>query len=535
MSRRSHGALIALDNLQAARETLAGHRGDVPPGFAGTLPIDARRCDFLFPHLQRDPANFLIESRNTRDNLIRLGQTMHETNTDPGGDSVIPAAYTYFAQFVDHDISLDQTLASLPKLIDPELMPLTFREARNRLRNMRTAALDLESVYGPPSPYSAGKMQLGKVTVLDGKRRPLLRPAGKDDYNDLPRETRSGDIEHDRAPLTGDPRCDENTIIQQLHVAFLRAHNALVDQGRTFHEARAALSQHYQHIVIHDFLNRIADKATVDGILQKGNRFYDVLDEPFFVPLEFTTAAYRFGHCMVRTKYDFNLNFNSSGVTGTQPANLGLLFTFTALSGRLGDFDTLPENWIIEWENFVDAGRPFNKARRICTKLVEPLFDLPKLLGIPEQGDGARLAVRNLLRGYLMRVPTGQAVAEALGHSPLEPNELEAAAASPEQLHVLRETGFGQRTPLWYYILAEASARAEGQHLGPTGSALVAEVLIGLVRQSRDSILRNTDWKPTLPRADPSTFTLSDLLRLAGCLGNNAGEPSVSRPSEHDG
>src|SRR5262249_2822713 len=212
------------------------------------------------------------------------------------------------------------------------------------------------------------------------------------------------------------------------------------------------------------------------------------------------------------------LNFNGSGQAGAEPAGLDRLFTFTALSGQLGDHDTLPENWIIEWENFVDAGAPFNKARRIDTKLVEPLFHLPNLQGVPEQGDGARLAVRNLLRGYLLRMPTGQAVARELGLEPLGPEEINAAAASDEQIQALGDGGFLERTPLWFYILAEAAAQAEGRHLGAVGSSVVAEVLVGLVRRSKDSILRTKDWKPTLPAAEPGLYTLPDLLRLAGEL-----------------
>ena len=154
----------------------------------------------------------------------------------------------------------------------------------------------------------------------------------------------------------------------QLHLAFLKAHNQLVAQGRTFEQARRLLRQHYQHLVIHDFLKRSADPAIVDRILQHGNRVYDALAEPFFLPLEFTVAAYRFGHTMVRDTYDFNLNFS--------PAPLGLLFTFTALSGELGDFDTLPDNWIIQWERFVGPGGGRNKARRIDTKLANGLFHL---------------------------------------------------------------------------------------------------------------------------------------------------------------
>jgi hypothetical protein len=222
---------------------------------------------------------------------------------------------------------------------------------------------------------------------------------------------------------------------------------------------------------------------------------------------------------MIRKDYDFNLNFNTSGQPGTIRASLDLLFTFTALSGGLGfgqGEETLPDNWIVEWEHFVDAGQPFNKARRFDTRLVEPLFVLRDTLGEPLP-DEARLAVRNLLRGYLLRMPTGQAVARALKVKALTKKEIENATASNEQRSVLQESGFNQRTPLWYYILAEAAAQTNGKRLGEVGSILVAEVLIGLIRRSENSILAEKDWTPTLG-SKPKEFNLPDLLKLAGVL-----------------
>ena len=116
-------------------------------------------------------------------------------------------------------------------------------------------------------------------------------------------------------------------------------------------------------------------------------------------------------------------------------------------------------------------------------------------------------------------MPTGQAVAGALGLTPLTPAEITAAVASDEQAEVLDHAGYLTRTPLWYYLLAEA-AHGGGHRLGPVGSTIVAEVLIGLVRRSKDSILTDANWNgPTLPSAQPGTFILADLLRLAGVLG----------------
>lgn len=534
MPRLAHGATISLDVFRKATRDVASRSADVPFAFAAALPADVQDFDFLFPALQDDPANLLPEAPETREHLIRLGQTMRDTGGADSGDSDIPAAYTYFGQFVDHDVTLETASATADQLVAPGLVPLSLDDIRDRIRNLRTATLDLDSVYGLPAPRDGEKMQIGPVTSLNGNTKPLLRPVGKGDDNDVPREGRApGDIEHDRAALIGDPRNDENTVIAQMQVAFLKAHNALIDKGCTFEQARTMLRQHYQHIVIEDFLPRICHPEIVREIVQNGPKIYDAMAEPFFLPLEYAVAAYRFGHSMIRTDYDFNLNFNTSGEPNTFPATLGLLFTFTALGGQLGDHDTLPDNWIIEWERFVDVGAPFNRARLLDTKLVEPLFELPDMAGVPEKGDKARLAVRNLLRGYLLRMPTGQAVAGAIQAagwpiSVLTPDQILEGAASEEQAQVLQESGFLERTPLWYYILAEAAVLGSGQHLGPVGSILVAEVLVGLVRRSEDSILRTKGWSPNLPCATPGRFELSDLLRLSGGLPPL--EPGPSEP-----
>ena len=511
MPRLPHGKTITLDDFRNARDTLTARSADIPLGFAVAEPLTTQDFGFLFPELQQNPANLLPQSSATRNALVELGREMLDENPESDEDADIPAAYTYFGQFVDHDITLEAQSAELPELVAPDLVPLSLGQIQNDLQNARTSTLELDSVYGLPAPRVGAKMQLGTVSEFGS------RPPGKDDFNDLPREGRSSNPELDRAAKIGDERNDENTIIAQLHVAFLRAHNALVDGGRTFGAARRVLRQHYQHIVLHDFLKRIADPQVVDETIQQ-NRVYLPDPDNTFMPLEFSVAAFRFGHSMVRAEYDFNLNF--------LPASLGLLFTFTALSGQLGEFDTLPENWIIQWPNFVDVDEPATRTRRIDTKLVEPLFTLPDLRGQPRQGDRARLAVRNLLRGYLLRLPTGQAVARALRQKlsgvrdipVLGPNRIRNGAASPDQVQKLEAGGFVERTPLWYYILAEAAVLEDGQRLGPVGSTIVAEVLVGLVRRSENSILRITDWEPTLPSAQPGTFTLTDFLRVARVL-----------------
>ncbi len=480
---------------------------------------DLHAVGFLFPELQKDARHLLPQDPSTVARLVALGRTMRDpqpASPDDPGNTDVPAAYTYFGQFVDHDITRDNRSATLPRLMDPNLVPMTPAAITSALHNERTGTLDLDSVYdwpAPRDPADRDRMALGRVSPVASNGVRLRRPLGKDDDNDLPRQGRSGDPNQDRAARIGDPRNDENVVISQLQVAFLKAHNELVRQGHDFDAARTILRQHYQHVVVHDFLPRVADPAIIHDIVDNGAKAYNPATRRLFMPLEFSVAAFRFGHSMIRNAYDYNVNFNFQAV----PATLELLFAATAFSGELVGFDTLPESWIVEWERLIPADRRYDRARRIDTKLSEFLFDLRDIQGLPPLGDGARLAVRNLLRGYLLRMPTGQAVARALGLEPLTPTELEAAASSPPQVEALRSGGFVDRTPLWYYVLAEATLGG-GQRLGPVGSTIVADVLVGLVRHSADSILGQPDWRPTLPSARPGTFELRDLLAFAGVL-----------------
>ena len=530
MPRLAHGSVPNTDDVTKARSDLAEASADIPLAFAVAPPIDLHDFDFMFPTLQNSAANLLPVSAETVKQLKQLGRTMADRDElGAKHDSTIPAAYTYFGQFVDHDITLEaQTTSvgtSVPKLIATSMAPQDLAQIRNELRNVRSATLDLDSVYNapaPPDPRNGAKMRIGRVSDTGSTELPSKKPKGKGPDNDLPRRNRSSDPLRDREALIGDPRNDENTIVAQLHLAFLKAHNALVDEGRTRAQARRLLRQHYQHLVVHDYLKRIVDPAIVDKIVTEGNRWFHALGEPFFMPLEFSVAAFRFGHTMVRGGYDFNLNFNTSGKPGTFPADLGLLFTFSALSGDLGDFDTLPHNWIIEWESILDGAKgDAGMARRFDTALASVggagLFALSTETGEPlTPPDAGRLAVRNLLRGYRLRMPTGQAVAKHMKLPVLTAAQLRATAISADQREKLEP--FVRRTPLWYYILAEAKHHG-GDRLGPVGGTMVAEVLVGLVRRSQDSILARPDWKPSLPSAAPGKFELSDLLRFAGVLG----------------
>jgi hypothetical protein len=138
---------------------------------------------------------------------------------------------------------------------------------------------------------------------------------------------------------------------------------------------------------------------------------------------------------------------------------------------------------------------------------------VPTLHTLP--GDGGSLPFRNLKRGVMLGLPSGQDVAKAMKiKHPLTPDEI---ATGPDG-DVAKKHGLHLTTPLWYYILKEAQQRGNGERLGPVGATIVSEVFVGLVHGDHLSYLwvRGRHWKPELPAKTPGGFTMADLLRFVG-------------------
>ena len=139
-------------------------------------------------------------------------------------------------------------------------------------------------------------------------------------------------------------------------------------------------------------------------------------------------------------------------------------------------------------------------ARKIDTRLAPTLGDMPN------EGNAEadrikellkHLARRNLRRGYQLSLPTGQALARALGIQPLSHDEL-SRDNSPKMTAALEQGGFFERTPLWYYVLKEAEVREGGERLGELGSRIVAETIIGVMLTDPESYLtKDHSWDPS--------------------------------------
>jgi hypothetical protein len=223
------------------------------------------------------------------------------------------------------------------------------------------------------------------------------------------------------------------------------------------------------------------------------------------MPVEFQGACYRMGHSMVRPSYRANL----AGDHG-QPF---FAMVFDPAAGG-ADPDDLrggaraPRRFI-GWQTFFDFGDGQVKPnKRIDTKLSTPLFNLP-LGAIASHDPPTALAQRTLLRHLTWSLPSGQAIARALGLPALSKADLSLLAPYGHRLD--------RSTPLWLYILREAEVAADGLHLGPVGGRIVAEVLIGLMESDPGSYLAaDPGWTPTLPARTKGAFDMVDLLTFAG-------------------
>jgi hypothetical protein len=479
---------------------------------------------------------------NTPDAPISIAEEDDENPT-------IPAGYTYFGQFVDHDLTFDPA-SFLQQLNDP-----------NALVDFRTPRFDLDCVYGR-GPADQPYLYKGPERVHFALGKPIGN-AG-DNKVDLPRVDHG---EGDRFALIGDKRNDENKIVSQIQSLFLQFHNKVfdkvvagfpnLDKDSAFGEAQRIVRWTYQWIVLNDYLKRICDPE-IYGTMQpdvkvhKGPKlnFYHSHDDGF-IPVEFAAAAYRFGHSMVRPSYKLNDIAISTATfkLGGTPFDFARIPVFQPQSSpntlaMNGFGQEMPQDWGIKWNFFFGVHKKGDKRKipqpsyRIDSKLVDPLAMLPEFASqFPNEEPHtlktriASLAFRNLIRGVSMGLPSGESIAAMMG---LETKDI----VSPDELWKFRfkatqktkrekwdegEALFNNpknqkwlegSTPLWFYILKEAEMKADGERLGKVGSTIVAETFYGLMWADHYSYLfQQPKWKPSDEKiglsADPDMLELT--------------------------
>jgi Animal haem peroxidase len=437
-----------------------------------------------------------------------------ETEPDPEENPGIPAAYTYLGQFVDHDLTFDPVSQLRERL--------TTKSQLQALVDFRTPRFDLDNLYGHGPDDQPYMYEDDGIHLLPGA--PIQGSPFDPGAVDLPRGPNG------RA-LIGDPRNDENRIVAQLHAIFLRFHNRVVDHlggspDVSFPLAREQVRWHYQWLLVHDFLPTILPKEIYDSVFPDSwpspavPRLRE--DDLPLMPVEFSVAAYRFGHSMVRPRYKLN-------EATTRPI-------FTGIPGDrddLGGFRPIPANFAIDWHHFIDLGDGAGAVTpqlsyKIDTSLVNPLGKLPPQIAV----DPSILALRNLERGLTFQLPSGQRIAEALGLTPLTDDELVIGKATADSTRKPMKDiapGFAGNAPLWAYLLSEAQVTswknnagtglAENDipiRLGPVGGRLVAEVFASLLRGDRTSYLyADPAFAPIADYTRNGTFGLAELINVA--------------------
>jgi len=446
----------------------------------------------------------------TDDHLVALGTAMLQNNW-PSQDSPIPAGYTYLGQFIVHDV--------------------TYFQSRND--NLRSPALDLDSVAGlnGERPGADVLFALGCTTFIGA---PLPE--------DLPRHRAGADI---GLPLIEDDRNDDFLPLAQIHLLLLKFYNAIArhvghgcwpapgDAAVFARLVRRCWVEHFQSVVLHDYLPRLIDPATYEDVMVNKRKLVRLdPDDTAWMPLEFPAALGRFGHGMIRDSYaDWNRHQPGAGTN----VNSFIGLSYRNSETQLSEFGyALPGNWISNWFRLFDfAAGPYAslasppiRAGRIDTRIAPQLGSLPTRIRDHDKAEPVppafNLAVETLKRNRTLQLQPAQAAIAKINAIPgiLQVAELSAAqlvggeSAAVVQAfndHPMLKT----QTPLWYYMLKEADLLGGGQRLGPLASRVVMEVLHAAIEASEFSILDDETWRPTLPSLSGSHFTMPDLIAFS--------------------
>lgn len=452
MSRLPHG-LSRLDLLMTCQMEEEAHGTPLPSTF-GRL---------------KSPANPVRLQVLTHEKLIAI---LEKVALDMGRDKDLsgeaPAGMTFFGQFVDHDVTLDATSA------------LGSRISPASILNVRTPALDLDCVYGAgpeASPHLYGTGDTANFLLYGNAKNP----------HDLARTVGHG------TAMIGDPRNDENKIISQIQANFVALHNILMarcladpdfhaeirgcahmgmseddwsmnvpDRAMVFEEVRRFIRMHYQWVVWNELLPGFVDQACLD---EARNKDLFGADAPI-MPVEFSGAAYRFGHATAQADYRLR---DSDAAQASMMDILGF--------GQRDD--------VVEMAHFFDIdGKAAQRARPVGTTLGKPLTALPfihekvHLRDIDHEltlAQSQNLPLRNMLRDrYTYQLTNGEKMRDWMR------SELHLNAPDVEIHPHLKKNGI-TKTPLWLYCLQEAEQCGGGKLTG-VGGAIVASVFARLLR-----------------------------------------------------
>jgi hypothetical protein len=512
------------------------------------------RYVYLFPELADEPLAGCFAGTTPAQTCERLKEFEIASRAPLTGLPVLqmrlPAVYTYFGQFMNHDISapvgdvVGQAERPEPLgvigTVDPPGLDRTRRAQRAvilaNLVNEHPAPLTLCSLYGD-GPDSADA-ETRALYEPDRKRFRLGLTRCEPDQHFTKRNIDPARVHHDtgardiprkdRKAQIADRRNDENLIVSQLHLALMLFHNKAVavleatlrDPAACFRAARHLVTLHYQWLILNDYLPKLLSARVLTQPLEQ---FPSRLVTPGEVPLEFTTAAFRFGHSMVGQAYDFNANFGVGGRIRSRGALLEELFEFTSHQNmQTAEAATLalPDHWVIDWDRMTRAPKRKGTATRPGlggAEQIDMIFarDILNLVGDSAMPVHGSILFRNLMRSYHRRIPFGQRLAIACGIPSLSADDIRAALPAGLQA-AAAQAGILEETPAWLYFLCEARVHEAGERVGPTASHIIAETIVGLLRLEPGSILNQAGgWHPRLsPLREKGAESLTSLRKF---------------------
>lgn len=439
--------------------------------------------------------------------LAVLAESMKDNGSRPPGNDVgIQAGYTYFGQFIDHDLTNDET--SLGDVLSLKSMFRILLEPE-QIRNRQTPYLDLSHLYGKgPIDPSSQHLYDGNGKFLVGKplRSTVLRRPPSDRSIDVA-------VGGDGRPLTADRRAGENIILRQITAAFQRLHNLAVEQcppqitgiNARFQYASLQTARQFQWLVVKDYLATILHPGVYRRVFETQEPMFKwEPSQTFCIPIEFSVAAMRFGHSMVREAYT---------LSDETDATLAELLELARTRGPLN-----PKNEI-DWARFFQgagAGALATTAQPIDTLISQGMFriplgtlqlfnsgEIPHFVGIAQLDSkgfiSLRLPLISLLRGVAMKLPTGQTVADAFGVARLSQRQLtlDTKGDISPQGRILLDHALTTATPLWYYLLRESEVKENGRCLGEVASNIVADTIFAALQDDPTSYVHlGAAWMP---------------------------------------
>ena len=464
----------------------------------------------------KDPAQLRNLMRKLAARISR--EPFHGSDDNPN----IPSGYTYLLQFIAHD------------MVNTSISLAATDGRRFGFENARQQPLMLDTIYGggpdvSPQAYEYSRLCREKRGSMPRTRLRCGRAQNRSGSTNgmpfadigraVPRDVSdtgiSSGADFAQCPrteaLVADARNDDQALIAQITALFHRLHNFILEQVdasrppetasdayRNFICARFVLTLIYRKIILNDVLYRLLDPSVI--------RYYIVEEKPLVfvekngsIPVEFSHGAFRCGHAMIRNSY----RVSSDNELETSAA-------MQLSSRRSPAFVPLTEDWIIKWDRFFDMGTATapNYSRRLAPNfapIARSEFFFPPLVAPGSghgdgDGDAAGLPSRDLVSAIYAGIWSVPKLIDMLrAKSPEIANFLPAYGeyagplaawlnATTDSNSLSERFGPGdvsallEDPPFPFFVLFEAQHRQAGQRLGPLGSIIVAETILGAMQ-----------------------------------------------------